>query len=130
MPSRLSLFTLKRDFDPSILKTVKLDQSFEGGNKVKRECPVADGASIEFSLADFLEIAKQLQFDTRPEFCLVLCEALKDDWLNAVAKHNPPCTVECRSQTQSSLHSRWIYSDHHQTMEMYLFASRCSSRNG
>ena len=105
MPSRLSLFTLKRDFDPSILKTVKLDQSFEGGNKVKRECPVADGASIEFSLADFLKIAKQLQFDTRPElsnhFCLILCEALKDDWLNAVAKHNPP-----------SLHSRWIYSDH------------------
>ena len=45
MSSRLPLFTLKRDFEPSILKTVKLEQSFEGGNKVNPLLAEEDGST-------------------------------------------------------------------------------------
>ena len=81
LSSRLPLFTIKRDFESSSTeKTVKLEQSFNGGNKVKKlECPVSNGASIKgkvYTLAEFLKIAEELQFDTGPElfdkFCLVL----------------------------------------------------------
>ena len=127
MSSRLPLFTLKRDFDPSTLKTVKLEQAFEGGNKVKRECPIADGASIEgtlYTLADFLEIADELQFDTGPElfdhFRLVLRGASKDDWLNAVVENNPPRTVEGFNQTIEQWKRTFLHLDARQEMVDYL----------
>ena len=68
MSSRLLSFSLKRDFEPGLLKMVKLKQSFEGRNKVEYECPVANGVSIEvtlYILSEFLEsAAEKLQFDT------------------------------------------------------------------
>ena len=73
---------------------------------MKRECPVANGAGIEgtlYTLAEFLKIAKKLQFDIGPElfdnFRLVLRGALKGDWLNTLVDCNPPCMVDGFYQT-------------------------------
>jgi hypothetical protein len=64
MAFRAPAFTFKRDFDPTELPMVRLEQNYEDGSEQKWEVPTADGSSIEATLyviCEFNEITTELQ---------------------------------------------------------------------
>jgi hypothetical protein len=58
---RASAFTLRRDFDPTELPTVHLEQNYEDSSQQKREVPTADGSSIEATLYVMKASSTELQ---------------------------------------------------------------------
>jgi hypothetical protein len=67
MAYRRSIIQLKPDCHPEDFVLVKVQQNYLNGRTEKREIPCTDGASIKailYCLREFLETAKELDFDT------------------------------------------------------------------
>jgi hypothetical protein len=95
MAYRRSIIQLKPDCRQDDFTLVKLQQNYLDGRTEKREVPCTYGASIEAILycrREFLETAKELDFDTGNKFfnnfCRILRGAAKDD-CNIVIMHIP-----------------------------------------
>jgi hypothetical protein len=81
------VISLKQDFDPTELTSVRLQQTYDDDTKEKLETPIIDGRSVEanlYSLREFRETAEELTFDTGDElfkyFRRILRSTIKDDW--------------------------------------------------
>jgi hypothetical protein len=87
MAYRRSIIQIKPDCHLEDFILVKVQQNYLDGRSEKREIPCTDGASIEailYCLHEFLEAAKELDFDTGNalfnNFSRTLCGAAKDNW--------------------------------------------------
>jgi hypothetical protein len=81
------VISLKQDFDPTELSSVRLQQVYDDGTREKLETPIIDGRSVEanlYGLREFLETSEELTFDTGDElfkyFRRTLQLTIKDDW--------------------------------------------------
>jgi hypothetical protein len=91
MAQTTPVITLRQDFDPDELPTVRLQQEYDDGTKEKMDVPIIDGRSIEatlYAFNEYLEATVELNYDTGDEifkyFRCVLRGTIKDDWDSAV----------------------------------------------